>query len=94
MYAVPCGKIAAEYPRRRGRREVGLEKNENVLAAGRKRRTELVQDNEKKIAAKSGRWKEGTEEEEEEEALVHAPLRSDCPSVRSSILDGPLGPKG
>lgn len=61
MYAALRRKIAAEYLRAGGkgkrRRDVGLEKDESVLAGGRKRRRGIVRDNEKKITAKSGRWR-------------------------------------
>lgn len=55
----PCEKIAAGYLRERTRDvEAGLEKNENVSGPGGRKRTRgIVQDNEKKIAAKSDRRK-------------------------------------
>lgn len=72
---------------------------------GRKRTRGTVQDNEKKIAAKSGRRRkkrkvevEKKEEEEEEEENHPCIVALDCPSARPSvlpsILDGrSLGPK-
>lgn len=65
---------------------MGLEKNENVLAGGRKRTRGIVRDNEKKIAAKSGRrrWRGGRGG-----GPVHAPLRSTVrTSARLSVRPG------
>lgn len=70
-------------PRREERRrEMGLEKDENVLAGGRKRTRGIVQDNEKKIAAKSGRWRKWKRREGQGRTPRPCTVALDCPTVR------------
>lgn len=77
--------------RKERRRQEELEEDESVLAGGRKRRRGIVQDNEKKIAAKSGRWRRW---ETRGKGMRPRPctVALDCPTVRPVSWTDPSAP--